>query len=260
MGAAWNDGHLQMRRFERRRVERLRRAARVVGLSFAIGALADTFLMWRLDRSEDAFLVAPAAESQGVSLPAPVQRTSPSAAPAQSATPSAAPLRNAERAAEPSPAATTGVLEPSEVVEILRDRDLKLPVDVDDDDLRDTFSDPRGGRTHEAIDIMAPRHTPVRAVEDGTIAKLFNSPGGGGITIYQFDPSGAFCYYYAHLDRYASGLREGQRVERGDTIGYVGNTGNASRTAPHLHFAIFRMTAERKWWKGDPINPYSVFR
>jgi murein DD-endopeptidase MepM/ murein hydrolase activator NlpD len=230
-----------MRRFERRRVERLRRTTTVIGLSFAIGALAEAFLTWRLDQSETA---APIAEAS---------------APAMASTPPNA--RNAERASDPAlAAATTGVLEHSEVVEVLRDRDPMLPVDVDRDDLRDTFSDARGSRTHDALDIMAPRHTPVRAVEDGTIAKLLNSQGGGGITVYQFDPSGSFCYYYAHLDRYAPGLREGQAVERGDTIGYVGNTGNASRTAPHLHFAIFRMTAERKWWEGDPINPYSVFR
>ena len=232
-----------MRRFERRRIERLRRAATVVGVSFAIGALADAFLTWRLDHPEPAFVVAPDVTDTAVQT-------------------ASTGVRNAERATEPALAATTGVLEHSELVEILRDRDLKLPLDdLDRDDLRDTFSDPRGGgRTHEALDIMAPRHTPVRAVDDGTIAKLFNSEGGGGITVYQFDPSGTFCYYYAHLDRYANGLREGQTVERGDTIGYVGNTGNASRTAPHLHFAIFRLTPERKWWKGDPINPYSVFR
>jgi murein DD-endopeptidase MepM/ murein hydrolase activator NlpD len=153
------------------------------------------------------------------------------------------------------------VKEGSEVEE-LRNRDLELPVQgVDDDDLRDTFFDARGeGRTHEALDIMAPRGTPVLAVEDGTIAKLFNSRGGGGLTIYQFDPAQIFTYYYAHLDGYASGLREGQKVRRGETIGYVGSTGNASPDAPHLHFAIFRLTPERKWWKGEPINPFGILR
>jgi murein DD-endopeptidase MepM/ murein hydrolase activator NlpD len=107
---------------------------------------------------------------------------------------------------------------------------------------------------------MAPRGTPVRAVEDGTIAKLFESRGGGGLTIYQFDPSETFCYYYAHLDGYALGIREGQTVRRGQVIGYVGSTGNASPDAPHLHFTIFQLTPERKWWKGEPLNPYPVFR
>ena len=100
---------------------------------------------------------------------------------------------------------------------MLRDRDLAMPVEgVDADDLRDTYFDTRGGgRPHEAIDIMAPRHTPVRAVDDGVIQKLFTSDAGG-LTIYQFEPSGMFTYYYAHLDRYAPGLREGQPVKRGE--------------------------------------------
>jgi murein DD-endopeptidase MepM/ murein hydrolase activator NlpD len=91
------------------------------------------------------------------------------------------------------------------------------------------------------------------------VAKLFTSKAGG-LTIYQFDPSGTFSYYYAHLDGYADGLREGQIVHRGDVIGYVGSTGNASADAPHLHFAIFRLTSERQWWKGEPINPYPVLQ
>jgi murein DD-endopeptidase MepM/ murein hydrolase activator NlpD len=145
---------------------------------------------------------------------------------------------------------------------MLRRRGLEFPVEgVDRDELRDTFSDTRGqGRSHEALDIMAPRGTAVRAVEDGTIAKLFESRGGGGLTIYQFDPSETFCYYYAHLDGYAFGIREGQAVRRGQVIGYVGSTGNASPDAPHLHFTIFQLTPERKWWKGEPLNPYPVFK
>jgi murein DD-endopeptidase MepM/ murein hydrolase activator NlpD len=134
-----------------------------------------------------------------------------------------------------------------------------MPVDdVDRDDLRNTFSEARGSRSHEALDIIAPRGTTVRAVEDGRIQKLFTSKAGG-LTIYQFDPTQTFAYYYAHLDRYANGLREGQTVRRGETIGYVGSSGNASPDAPHLHFAIFRLGAERQWWKGEPINPYLVF-
>jgi murein DD-endopeptidase MepM/ murein hydrolase activator NlpD len=136
-----------------------------------------------------------------------------------------------------------------------------MPVDgVDNDHLRDTFADARGKRAHEAIDIMAPRHTPVRAVEDGVIAKVFHSKGGGGLSLYQFDPTNTYCYYYAHLDRYADGMRDGVRVRRGQIIGYVGSTGNASPNAPHLHFGIFRLTSDRVWWKGEPINPYAVLR
>ena len=145
---------------------------------------------------------------------------------------------------------------------MLRGRNLEFPVEgVDAGDLQDTFSDARGeGRAHEALDIMAPRGTPVRAVEDGTVVKLFNSRGGGGLSIYQFDPSQTFCYYYAHLNGYAFGLREGDSVRRGQTIGYVGSTGNASPDAPHLHFAIFQLTPERQWWKGDSLNPYPAFK
>ena len=240
-----------MRRFERVRRERILRTASLVGLSFALGALADLALTWRLHEFDFG---APETATALVPEPAPAARPRAFQRPAAGA-------ERPSGGAEPPTVATTGVIPHSSVVEILRDRDLKVPVDgVDDDDLRDTFFDARGGRAHEAIDIMAPRHTSVRAVEDGTIAKLFNSQGGGGITIYQFDPTGTFAYYYAHLDRYAAGLREGQTVERGDTLGYVGSTGNASPDAPHLHFAIFRLTPERQWWKGEPINPYPVFR
>jgi len=128
------------------------------------------------------------------------------------------------------------------------------------EDLRDTFTDARGqGRVHDAIDIMAPRTTPVLAVEAGRIAKLFNSKQGG-LTIYQFDPTETYCYYYAHLDSYAPGLKEGDMVARGQVIGTVGFTGNASPEGPHLHFAINRLKADKKWWQGDPINPYPVLR
>lgn len=143
----------------------------------------------------------------------------------------------------------------------LRRRSLTLPVEgIRRGDLRDSFNEPRGGlRRHEAIDVLAPRHTPVLAVEDGVIAKLFESDAGG-LTIYQFDPGAAYCYYYAHLERYADGLKEGDRVRRGQVIGYVGTTGNAPRDTPHLHFAIFRLTDEKKWWQGTAIDPYSVLR
>ena len=132
-----------------------------------------------------------------------------------------------------------------------------MHVDVDVDDWKGHFAQRRGGgsRGHEAVDILAPRHTPVVAVEDGTIARLFNSKAGG-ITVYQFDPTGQFCYYYAHLQRYAAGLRDGQRVSKGDVIGYVGTTGNAPPNTPHLHFAIFQLTDAKRWWEGRPIDPY----
>jgi peptidoglycan LD-endopeptidase LytH len=120
--------------------------------------------------------------------------------------------------------------------------------------LRDTFTEARNGRVHEAIDIMAPRGTPVLAVDDGRIAKLFDSKPGG-LTVYQFDPTETFAYYYAHLDRYAPGLAEGQAVTRGQVLGEVGSTGNASPDAPHLHFTIFKLGPEKRWWEGTPVNP-----
>ena len=145
--------------------------------------------------------------------------------------------------------------------EDLRQRDLALPVHgIKKDELRDTFNEMRGGtRRHEAIDVLAPRNTPVLAVEDGRIAKLFFSQAGG-ITVYQFDPTNEYVYYYAHLERYADGLEEGETVRRGEVIGYVGTTGNAPRDTPHLHFAIFKMTDEKRWWEGTAIDPYSVLK
>lgn len=124
-------------------------------------------------------------------------------------------------------------------------------------DLHDSFDQVRGTARHEAIDIMEPRGTPVHAVVDGTIAKLFLSKPGGN-TIYIFDQAGDFCYYYAHLDHYAPNLHEGMHVSNGDIIAFVGSTGNASPEAPHLHFTIFKLSPEKHWWKGTPINPYPV--
>ena len=125
-------------------------------------------------------------------------------------------------------------------------------------DLRDQFADPRsGGRRHEAIDILAPRNTPVVAALDGKIARLFDSKAGG-ITIYQFDPGERHALYYAHLESYAPGLDEGDRVRRGQVIGYVGTSGNAPRDVPHLHFAIYRLGPDKRWHEGDPLNPYPL--
>jgi peptidoglycan LD-endopeptidase LytH len=122
-------------------------------------------------------------------------------------------------------------------------------------DLRDNFEEARGSRRHEAIDILAPRGTPVVAVDDGRVAKIFNSKSGG-LTVYQFDPDETHAYYYAHLDRYAEDLKEGAYLRRGDPIGSVGTSGNAPRDTPHLHFAIFELGPEKRWWEGKPINPY----
>lgn len=125
-------------------------------------------------------------------------------------------------------------------------------------DLRDTFGDARsGGRRHAAIDIFAPVGTPVIASVDGTVQKLFTSRAGG-LTIYQFDRDSRHVYYYAHLDRYRDGLAEGMFVRRGETIGFVGRTGNVGSATSHLHFAIEQLPPTKEWWKGSPVNPYPI--
>ncbi|MDC0886428.1 M23 family metallopeptidase [Altererythrobacter sp.] len=127
-------------------------------------------------------------------------------------------------------------------------------------DLTDTFTDARGGgeRLHEAIDIMAPKGTSVVAAAAGTIEKLFRSDAGGK-TIYVRSEDGLTIHYYAHLDQYAEGLQEGQRVRRGQRLGTVGSTGNASAESPHLHFAILRTTKDAEWWEpANSVNPYPL--
>ncbi len=138
-------------------------------------------------------------------------------------------------------------------------RNLTLPVPgVDPKTLQDTFNEAReGSRRHEATDIPAPAGTPVVAVEDGVIKKLFFSVRGGN-TLYEFDPTQTYCYYYAHLQRYAPGLQEGQTVKRGDLIAYVGSSGDAAPGDPHLHFAISKLGPEKHWWEGTPIDPYPI--
>jgi murein DD-endopeptidase MepM/ murein hydrolase activator NlpD len=214
-----------MRRIDRRRVERLRRRVVGSGLSFALGALVAT---WAIDHVRQADLK--------VGLDVPSETT-------------------------PAPVATGGTAPPpmADAVAILTRRNLLIPVEgMKASGLQNTFDDARAiGRRHEAIDIMAPRGTEVHAADDGTIAKLFTS-AAGGLTIYQFDPTETFSYYYAHLDRYAPGLSEHQPVRRGQLLGYVGSTGNASASAPHLHFAVARLDTDHAWWKGDPINPYPL--
>jgi peptidoglycan LD-endopeptidase LytH len=137
---------------------------------------------------------------------------------------------------------------------------LSMPIaGIRPEQLADAFWDAREGGRHEALDIPAPRGTPVRAVADGVIEKLFTSRKGG-LTVYQFDGSGGWCFYYAHLNRYAEGLREGEAVSVGDMIGYVGSTGNASPDAPHLHLAVFQLGPEKKWWEGKAIDPLPLLK
>ena len=142
----------------------------------------------------------------------------------------------------------------------LAERHLLIPVEgVLPNQLRDTFAEPRGNSAHEAIDIPARRGTPVVATDHGRVVKLVTSIPGG-LTVYQVDRDQKVMYYYAHLDAYAPGLREGDLVQRGDVLGVVGSTGNASASAPHLHFAILRLPPGKEWWKGTAINPFPLLR
>lgn len=128
------------------------------------------------------------------------------------------------------------------------------------DQLHDTYSDSRSeGRLHDAIDIAAPAGTPVLAAADGTIVKLFPSERGG-ITVYQLSTDGNFVYYYAHLQRYADGLAVGHFARQGETIAYVGDTGNAGTGNYHLHFSISRIADPKRYWEGYNINPYPLLR
>jgi murein DD-endopeptidase MepM/ murein hydrolase activator NlpD len=126
--------------------------------------------------------------------------------------------------------------------------------------LHDTYDELRGGtRPHEALDILAPRGTPVLSSTNGRVLKLFNSKPGG-LMVYAADSTDRFILMYGHLDAYAPGLAEGQPLTQGQVIGTVGTTGNAPPNLPHLHFAIARTNDVKVWWKGDPVNPFPMLR
>lgn len=137
---------------------------------------------------------------------------------------------------------------------------LAMPIaGVDVNTLKSNFSETRGNHRHEALDIMSPRGTPVLAVAEGKVAKLFTSKPGG-LTVYQFDNSQTWCYYYAHLDGYAPGVAQGTLLRKGDVLGYVGSTGDASPNAPHLHFAVFQLGPDKKWWQGTAVDPLPLLK
>jgi murein DD-endopeptidase MepM/ murein hydrolase activator NlpD len=146
-------------------------------------------------------------------------------------------------------------------LEQLRRRSLAIPVrGLEAGDLVSSFNDARGrSRRHEAIDILAARGTDVIAVEDGRVVRIFTS-AAGGLTLYQFDPSETFVYYYAHLDSYAPGVKEGMMLHKGDLVGTVGTTGNAPKETPHLHFAISKLDPDKRWWGGTALDPFLVWR
>ena len=210
------------------------------------------------DASQAATLEAPA---RAASVPLAMFPASPASAPAQAAPVEAATVSVATGAVDSSVSAVA-VPAPADMADLPPSAvsGLLIPVvGVKPGDLTDTFTQARGsGRVHDAIDIMAARGTPVVAANDGHVVKLFTSEPGG-LTVYEFDPDNRVIYYYAHLDGYASGLAEGQVLHRGDPVGFVGSTGNASVDAPHLHFEVEILGPEKQWWHATSINPYGRF-
>ena len=147
------------------------------------------------------------------------------------------------------------------VEEALRARRLMVPVaGVAPADVPDTFAAPREGgrRVHGAVDIPAPRRTPVVSADDGRVVRL-DCNARGGLTLYATDPDERFVYYYAHLDAYRRGLAKGHALRRGQVLGYVGSTGNADRAGPHLHFQVLVRPADGRWWGGEAVDPRPWF-
>ena len=172
----------------------------------------------------------------------------------------AAPAARGPRPSTPSLSIPSAA--PTDATAVAHLNSLLFPVPgVDSTRLDDSFDEPRDGgtRRHNAIDIMAPRGAPVLSVQDGRILKLVKN-SKGGITVYATDLDEQFVYYYAHLDRYHESVYAGKPVMRGDTLGFVGTTGNAPPEMPHLHFQVMRMPADHRYWEGEPINPYPLLR
>jgi murein DD-endopeptidase MepM/ murein hydrolase activator NlpD len=196
-----------------------------------------------------------------------VSAPTPASAPASAPAPAVAPASARELttpAATPAERPSLAIVRPAKDFpdqRLLRSRQLMVPVagktilDVDD-----TFDHARSGeRVHRAVDVLAPRGTPVVATDAGTVLAIKQNALGGKV-VYCTDPSGQLVYYYAHLDRYADGLAEGQRLRQGDVIGYVGTTGNAPANVPHLHFQVMRLDNPSRYWEGTPLDarPYFI--
>lgn len=210
--------------------------AGIFALGFACGVLLLTLSLWFSGGLRISSVMAGGHPAN----PAPAPVVAPPAAP---------PVTKLE--STPVPAA--GTIAPPPV-------HLAMPIaGIDPEELEDTFNEIHAGHKHEALDIPAPRGTPVLAAAEGNVAKLFTSKQGG-LTVYQFDDPQTYCFYYAHLDRYAPGLRENTLLRKGDVLGYVGSTGNASPDAPHLHFAVSKLGPDKKWWEGTPIDPLPLLK
>jgi len=241
----------------------MRRDAGTFAIGFALGALSLGLVLWgtgalrvgpqTVSTQQPQPAAVPQGTSQGTNLEAPPPKLSDfSNPPAPHQEPMALPPSTPAGEADRS----TGSADRS----IPTTGKLMVPVaGVNVNQLVDTFHDKRSGHMHEALDIPAPRGTQVLAAVEGNVAKLFNSRDGG-LTVYQFDNNGVYCYYYAHLDRYAPNLKEGMLLRKGDVVGYVGTTGDAPPNAPHLHFAVFKLGPEKKWWKGTALDPLPMLK
>jgi murein DD-endopeptidase MepM/ murein hydrolase activator NlpD len=235
-----------------------------VALFAALGALV-WFLSYRYWTQPVTPLPTPTQDAER--LPAPAATPTPASAananatppPSPEASPASSPLPAPSPAARASPQAQNFAGGADASLASLR---LLIPVaGVAPGQLQDTFNDARSeGRVHDAIDIIAPRGTPVLAAADGRILRLFQS-AKGGTTLYQLASADEhIVLYYAHLERYAEGLAEGHVARRGETVGYVGDTGNATPGNTHLHFQIYRVADPKHFWTGENINPYPLLR
>jgi murein DD-endopeptidase MepM/ murein hydrolase activator NlpD len=224
--------------------------AGMFALGVACGALLLTMALWFSGGLRTASVFAGSKVPASVAVPAAAPLPVP--APPPTAPPATAPPDNAP----PPPVATR----PAEVGTPPLWFHLAMPIaGIDPGQLEDTFNEVHDGHKHEALDIPAPRGTAVMAVAEGNVVKIFTSKPGG-LTVYQFDNTQTYCYYYAHMDRYATGLKENTLLRKGDVLGYVGSTGNASPSAPHLHFAVTKLGPDKKWWEGTAIDPLPLLK
>ena len=202
-----------------------------------------------LPRTDTSTLAATAPDTL-VALPPPASPAASTAAPPPDT------ARPAVRAAA-DPADTLPITATPDELRALAPT-LAIPVQgVRAAELRDSFDEARGGRVHEALDIHAPRGTPVLSAADGRLTKMHQSQAGG-LMVYAADASERWIFMYGHLERFAEGLAEGMPLTRGQVVGYVGTSGNARADAPHLHFVVARGRPGISWWRGTPVNPYPL--
>ena len=228
-------------------------AVALMGLTaVALGAAVKTgFITIQRDAASDSTAVT--VRTAGGDVEVPMPSSADTVRP--SATNSAPAALNADSLTAPVSPDDSSAARPTTAELVKLSDALIVPVaGVQPKDLLDTFDAPRGTRRHNALDIPAPRGTPVLSATDGRVQRLFTSEAGG-LMVYASDTTGHFVLMYAHLDRYAEGLTDTTTLRRGDTIGFVGTTGNAPPDVPHLHFAIARTNDVTRWWSGTPIDP-----